>query len=308
MKIFVREGQFFADGFALRRSFRMNEGDRRMISFLSDKGCGYAVISLERGELLIKGDTIEAIYWKEGVELRPRPYSLITRAIKEFSPGELLFRIECTCASRCTISVSGAASGRWECVIPIHSPSIRLIEGQRIPIAEISAYCDEGQYLAMIALSDREAKMLLEDRGESIHCHGNEVKVRRALHDSRERMITTLYLWQGEGFQSSREIICAKEHTFIREEMGRHLLECVLARDENSALELLSPELSDAKMIFDYFGEITSVTSPLMTISPTAVAAIRIHEGRKTASVYDFDFDADGRISNVRCSSDESDA
>ena len=307
MKIFVSGGQFFADGFAVRRAFTLEEGEERLLSFLSDEGCGCALIKVQEGELLLGNASLMAITWAEGVELRPAPRSvhLSERVIKEITSGEDAFKAECRESPCSLITISGAAEAKWQTMVPIASPRLNVIEGQREKILEIRAECAEGEYLAMVALAKGSARLLLEDYGKSVLCRGNEVTVCKKYRDLAGREATVTHLWQGNGFKTSCKVICANAPACIREEMGRLLIESVIAKDEESLKTLLCPEIADANALFDFFKGVYAVEKPLRCVSPTAVAALR-REGSKTiATVYDFDFAPDGKIENIRCPQEE---
>ena len=238
---------------------------------------------------------VSCVYRKEGAELRPsvippRPARL---AVEDYY-------VECVTHPCSLIRVGGRTTWEKPTALPLLAPTLRSIEGQREKLVEIDAQCAVGQYIAMISLSDSGAELLLEDCGDSVLCHGNEVTVKRRYLDLRGRSVTTRHLWQGTRFESSREIAYSRETSFRPEEMGRELLEGVIAEDP-SFTELLSPDMADAKMICDYFGNVTEVTSPLSPTSPTAVTAIIKKANALVASTYDFDFDEKGRIENIRC-------
>ena len=164
----------------------------------------------------------------------------------------------------------------------------------------IDAACEAGEYVAMIALPENGARLLLESRGERILCEGNEVRIERTYADLLSRRVTERYLWRGDRFECSREIVCAKEHIFMREEMGRALLEAAMAKDESAISALLSPEIGNVAAILDYFGEILSVRPDLPSNSSTAATAVTRDDEGLIATTYDFDFDGNGRISNIR--------
>ena len=298
MKITVSGGQFFADGFALRGAFCMEEGERRLLSYLSNEGCGCAEATVKNGKLLLNG-SVEVIRRKGQAELRPAPCPRLERAFAEASKGDARFFAECVTAPRSLLRVWGDAIGEWKTKAPIFAPSLSVIEGQKQCIVELSAKCAAGEYIAMIALEKGNAQLLLEDYGETVTCRGNEVTVVSRYRDLRARTVNTTYLWQGEGFRPSRTVVCAKDHPFIREVMGRLLVESVIARDEDAMRELLSPEAMDMEAIFDYFGEVTEVM-PCSAPGDTAVAVLK-REGEELLYVtYDFDFDAAGKIENIR--------
>ena len=303
MKIIVSGGQFFADGFALRRAFTLEEGESRFISYLWARGCGCARLRLLGGRLTVTEGAIGLVQWKKGAELFPLPLAPASpeRREKEFTVESERFRVMCLCGNPSEIRFSGAIEGRHEASTAFFNPTISLLGGQHEAILDIHAVTAEGDYLALFAVRKGAFRLLLEESGESISCIGNEVTVTKSLADLCSRRIVSRYLWRGEAFSCSREITCAKEHSFIREEMGRSLLEAVLAGDRDGIAGLLSPEIANADAILDYFGEIIAVRPALFEESRTAVAALRKRGNDLFATVYDFDFDGRGRISNIRC-------
>lgn len=301
MNIFVRDGQFFADGFSVRHSFLLSEGESRLISYIAKEGAGAAYITLKKGSLTVDGEGLVVISRREGAELRPLPTRFAERDRLEVTAEGTLYCVECRGGERSRLAVSEGAVWEHFTSLPLSHPSLRLIEGQRESIVELTASCRAGRYLAMISLSAGKVKLLLEEVGESILCRGNEVRVKRTLSDRRERVVESVFTWQGAGFALSREIRYTREIAITREEMGRELLECVIARDDRALLSLLSPEIRRAEAIYDYFGEVLSVESPLTPLSPTAVTAILRRNGRYIAANYDFDYDDAGLIENIRC-------
>ncbi len=304
MKIMVSGGQFFADGFALRRAFTLEEGESRLISYLSNGGCGCATVGVENGEVTCDG-ALTVIEWKAGWELRPAPLPCGNAvAAIDVRSSENVFRVECRplCGQ---IRVTGAASAVWKAKTPFSRPVLTLIDGQKNKIVEITAEHADGKYIAMISLSRGEARLLLEDHGESITCQGNEVIVKKRFRDLCEREVTATYLWGGESFSVSREIILHSRPTPNENNVGRLLLESVIARDGKALCSLLSPDVADENAVFDYFGEVFSVEDPPYGAVKSAVAALT-RKGEKTVGViYDFDLDGEGRICNVRCLDDE---
>ena len=300
VNIFVRDGQFFADGFSLRRSFSLSEGESRLISYIAKGGAGVATVGVSEGILTVEGEGLIVINHKEGAELRPILMSAPERDLIEVTAEGTLYRVECYGGKRSKIAVSKGAVWTHLPLLPLCNPSLRLIEGQRESIVELTASCPAGRYLAMISLSKGVVKLLLEEVGESILCRGNEVKVRRTLSDRRGRSIESVYTWEGAGFSLSRDIRYTREIAIPREETGRELLECVIARDDAALSAILSPEIGDPRALYDYFGEILSVETPLFPVSPGAVTAILRRDGRYIAATYDFDYDERGLVENIR--------
>ena len=303
MKIIVRKGQFFADGFAVRHSFLLEEGERRLISYIGEGVCGCARLSLKEGKPIAEEGSLDILLWKEGAELLPPPPfpARPLRRIKTISVGNGQVTATCLCGAPSEIILSGVIAMRHRTKLPLFEAEISPLQGQREAILCLRGKTAEGEYLALFALGGSGAKLLLEEAGDRILCEGNEVTVERAYHDLRERKSTLRYLWQGETFSSSREIVCTKDHTFLREECGRLLLEAVLAKDEREIKNLLSPEIADPRGILDYFGEIDGVRPSPFSESPTAYATVRRQGPILRATLYDFDLDHEGKIANVRC-------
>ena len=299
MKIYVRDGQFFADGFAVRRAFSLSEGEERYLSYVAEGGCGCTTITLRDGILRSDGGGIEVILRGEDAEIRPLPYPTIPTVRRlNITKGEELYRIECRAAARSSILITGSAEEEWHTRTMLLSPAIRQIDGQRDAIVEVTADCPEGRYLLLFSLTKGNARILLEECGESVICRGNEVTVRRTLSDLRRREITSHYTWKGEGFICSREVLCGREVMVGRENIGRLLLESAIAEDLPAMRDLLSPE-NEAETVLAYFGEIIAV-DPLPPDPPTAVTVIAKREGQKRYVTYDFDVDGRGRIENIR--------
>lgn len=300
MRIFVSGGQFFVEGFAVRRSFHLDEGERRLISYVAEGGCGCAEATVKEGKLLLDGTSLEVIRRKEQAELRPAPRPRLEKVTQRVFEGDARYFAECVTAPRALLHVWGDAKGIWRLKVPVSAPCLSVIEGQKQSIVELTAECAAGKYIAMVALGRGHAKLLLEDYGETVTCRGNEVTVVRRYNDLRARTVTVTYLWQGDGFLPSRNVVCTKDHPLIRERMGRLLIESVIAGDEESMRELLSPEAMDAEAMEEFLGEVTEVL-PCSAPSETAVAVLK-KEGEDLIGVtYDFDFDKAGRIENVRC-------
>ena len=298
MKIYVRNGQFFADGFAVRRAFSLAEGEERYLSYVAEGGCGCTTVALREGALITEG-SVEVILRGEDAEIRPLSCAAISTVRRmTLTKGKESYYIECRAAGCSMIRITGSAEAEWQTRTPLLSPAIRSIDGQRDTIVEVTADCPEGRYLLLFSLTKGNAKLLLEECGESVICHGNEVTVRRSLPDLRGREITIRYVWKGEGFTSSREVVCTRDLP-VGENIGRLLLESVIAGDLLSLRELLSPE-NDVETVLAYFGEICSVEPPLSPDHTTAVTVIARREGRKVYVTYDFDLDPSGRVENIR--------
>ena len=302
MKLYAEGGQFFADGFAVRNSFSLEEGESRCLSYLSEVGCGAAKLTIKQGELIVQEGSVGVIYGRDYVRLFPlpvlRPWE--RRAEKEFSTRMGKVRVSLFAGEPSLLLVSGAFSFKYTPRYALCAPKITLIEGQRFPILRVDAFCRAGDYVALLALREEGVTLLLEECGECVTCEGNEIRVERSYADALSRKTTSRYLWKGNGFECSREIVCAKEHIFIREEMGRALLEAVMAKDEKGIDDLLSPEINDPAAMIAYFGDLVALRPALDANSDTAVIAVKREGNRLVATTYDFEFDEYGRIGNVR--------
>ena len=301
MKLYAEGGQFFADGFAVRNSFSLEEGESRCLSYLSEVGCGAAKLTIKQGVLFVQG-SVGVIHGRDYALLFPlpvlRPWE--RRAEKEFSTRMGKVCVSLSAGEPSLLLVSGAFSFKHTPRYALCAPKITLIEGQRVPILRIDAFCDAGEYVALLALREEGIDLLLEECGECVVCEGNEIRVERSYADALLRKATTRYLWKGNGFECSREIVCAKEHIFIREEMGRALLEAVMAKDEKGIGALLSSEIDDPAAMIAYFGDLVALRPALDADKDTAVIAVKREGKRLVAITYDFEFDEDGRIGNVR--------
>lgn len=306
MKIEVSGGQFFADGFAVRGSFVLAEGESRTISCISERGCGCATIRLSEGVPILSEGGIEAICTKEGWDLLPAPMRRVGKPReKRFEAGGRSFFVRCMPGDPSEILISAESEFHHRTVTPLTSPEITLLSGQRDPIVDLRADCEEGRYIALFALGQNGTRLLLENYGDEVDGEGNEVTVRRALPDLLGREITTRYLWRGDRFEHTRTIRYTREPSRRREETGRFLLEAVLARDEEEILRLLSPELASPATLFDYFGEILRLRPAPPSAGPTAYALVKREGEIKVCVTYDFDLDTEGRIANICCLEEE---
>ena len=299
MRITVSGGQFFADGFAVRNAFEMKEGQRRLLSYLCEEGCGCATLSLSDGRLVTEKGTVGMIRWKNGTELYPAPLcEERVEEFREFSNGGNPIRVTCLSGRRSAILLSGGVTLRHEAATPFRAPTLSLMEGQQEALLYLRAGTDRGEYVILFSLAETP-RVLLERYGDEITCTGNEVTVICNLGDLRARRITERCLWNGQTCDCSREIVCTKDHPLIREEAGRLLLEAVLAEDEEEIRKLLSPSIRDAKAILRFFDKITQVRPVPRGGSPTAIAAVHRKGEELTGVTYDFEFDADGLIENI---------
>jgi len=301
VKIYTSGGQFFADGFAIRRSFSLEEGESRLVSYVSGTGCGAATLTAERGELLVYG-RIGVIRWQWGAELFPLPTLRPWEERAELDIPDLSEPAHACvrCGVLDEIVITGAVRYTHALACPIYAPKLSLIAGQRAPIVRLDAACEEGAYVAFFSLVDGRVNRLLEGYGDSVLCEGNEVRIERSYRDMLSRRATLRYLWQGDRFECSREIVCANEHTFIREEKGRALLEAAMARDQSGVASLLSPEIGDVDALLEYFGEILMVRPALGSDSPTAAATVTRGSKGLVATTYEFEFDEKDRIINLK--------
>ena len=301
MKITIGNGQFFADGFAIRRSFTPEEGETRLISYVSEVGCGAAIIRVTDGDLSTEG-RIGVIRWSWGAELYPlpclRPWEDTAETTVTVGAGKATITVRG--GDPALIRVTGAHSYEHVPARGIYAPRISLIEGQRFPILRIDAKCDVGEYLSMLALREGGCAPLLEEVGDRILSEGNLVRIERQYEDTLRRHATTEYLWRGDRFDRSAEIRYEAPRDLIREERGFALLEAVAARDIEGIEALLAPEIRDAEGILGYFGEVIAVRPATGTDSPTAAATITRDDKGLRGRIYDFDFDESGRIRNVR--------
>jgi len=307
MKIKVNGGQFFAEGFPIRKGFTIKEGGSMLLSCLSPQGTGCARMQLLGGEVTLEEGGIEFLRWQGGGELRPAPHCGLHPTLKRQTFSEKNFFLEVSARTICRteLSLEGKSSLRHECPLPLSDPSFEIITGQRERILSVRAACFGGEYIAFFSLGEKGYRLLLEDYGDEVICLGNEVTVTKECSDLKKRQIISHHLWRGDHFDCSREYVCANVQSFIKEQSGRLLLEALLAADEQDALSYLAPDLKDLPALRRYFGSYQAVRAPLFEASPTAVAIERREEGVLRALLYDFDFDSQGMIRNIRCAEEE---
>jgi len=292
MRIKVRDGQFFVNGYPVRSEFNLQEGEERRLSYIAKRGAGYAVLRIRDGELISEGE-IGWIKWGNGVELYP--FETPMEYVQECNVSErsVLLRIgkDVHVNNFCYVPKS-----------PLHSPYARYLGGQRTPLLRIDASTGAGSYLAVLSIAEEQTALLLEVNGDTVETQSNDVIVTKTLHDLRLRTIKDTYRWQGNGFeQISHNIECSYDHTFIREQYGRLLLEAVCARDEKEIRALLSEDLAqNIDALYAYFGEAECVREPLFTASPTAVALQKKTSNGRAAVTYDFSFEGNS-ITNIIC-------
>lgn len=298
MRIKVRDGQFFVEGYPVRREFSLREGEERKVAYIGARGAGCLLFSLQEGALKIKGE-IGLTRWGENAEIYPLAGG--EAFLSEFETG----KGKCRLFLGGEIRLSGAYSLSYEPLAPLSSLQAELLSGQRSPILLLRGESGEEKYLAVISLEDSASKVLLEVLGESIETVGNEITVVRQLSDLRGRRVTSRYTWRGAFFENtSHTCECTYAHPFIREDAGRLLLEAVKAKDNEEIRRLLSTEFAeDIETVYEYFGEIDRIRKPLFTSSETAVAIEKKTSNGKVAITYDFSFE-DNKIVNIYSSED----
>ena len=297
MKVQVGGGQFFLNGYPVKERFTLQEGESRLLSYISDRGAGCGKIRAESGRLSVSG-SLGVIRWGENAEIYPAPE--VYPSVNSYTVGKDSF----TVYVGTRLLVRGDYTLTHLPKTPLSFPTVRLLEGQRTPMAEILADCAEGHYLAVLSLDKRASKVLLEVSGESVTTEGNEVCVLSRLEDIRCRRVTSRYLWRGSYFEESyHNVECTNAHPFIREECGRLLLEAVAARDEGEISRLVTSDIGDPAALYEYFGDILVVRTPLFTSSPTAVAVQKNTPNGVVAILYDFAFEGD-KIKNIICLED----
>lgn len=305
MRFIVSGGQFFADGFAVRRSFLLSEGESRLLSYISAEGCGCSALRIENGMPFLSGEGIEAIRVRGDWELFPSPTTREKRCSeKSFSLGNKLLLVRCLSGNPSEI-VFGNGKFRHRAMRSLTCPLFSLLTGQRESIVVLRAHCADGNYIALFAVGEKGVRLLLEDCGEEVKEEGNEVTVRRTLPDLLGREITSAYLWRGDSFSLSRRIEYTKEHVARREEAGRLLIEAVIAKDEEAIRTLLSPDLNDPTAILDYFGEVLLFRPAPRSEGKEAWEVVKQEGEIKVAVTYLFELDAQGLIANVRCLDEE---
>lgn len=300
MRIKVSGGQFFADGFAVRKSFEIREGEERLLSCISEAGTGCATLRMRGEAEIVRGAGIELVRRRHGVEVRPAPRRERSVWRRTFREGGSFLQVLLVTGERPFLRIEGAATYEREIPFPLADPTCEFITGQREKILEIRATSERMEYISFLAVTAGGATLLLEEVGEKITCVGNEVTVVRTFPDLRGRKRINRYLWRGEAFESSREYLCANAQSFIREEAGRLLLEAVIAGDEEDTKTLLSPDLTSFAALRSYFGEPIALLPPGADDPPTALLAEYREKECVREVLYDFDFDSEGKITNIR--------
>ncbi|HCU55732.1 MAG TPA: hypothetical protein DIC18_00175 [Clostridiales bacterium] len=307
VRIKVSNGQFFADGFAVREYFELKEQRSRVISFLSPQGCGAATLSLQGGKVRMESGKVGLIEWANGAELFPvAGYGEGKSETRNFSHNGKSIAVRCVSGTPSEVVFLGETRQKFALLCPVYEPEVTLLSGQREAVLNLRARCEKGEYIALFSAGTSGAKLLMEACGEEVICEGNEVTIHTLLSDLLGRKVTSRYLWNGDGFTCSREIVCTKEHTFLREEATRLLLEAVFARDKERLNALLAPAVRDARAVLDYFGVIKEVRPAFFANSPTAMGVVRQEGERLIATAYDVDLNEEGLIENIRCLDDES--
>ena len=288
MQIKVSGGQFFVNGYPVKRGFTLEENEERTISYIAERGAGCARLSLTDGKLSVEGE-IGRVDWKGGVELYPLEDAPVFAAECDVQGEKVLVRFGRE------LTVGGF---RYEPILPLYAPSAQYLGGQRLPLLKVQGQTSAGDYLAILSLRRGAECVLLEGYGE-ITANGNEVTVTRQTGDLRGRKISDVYLWQGESFaRTTHTCECAYTGAYPREMRGRLLLEAVMAEDEADVRMLTTAELSDLQALKAYFGDIERVREPLFPASPTAASIQKRTPNGRVAVTYDFSFEGD-KIENI---------
>lgn len=297
MEIRVFDGQFFIDGFPVRRGFKL-QGEKKILSYISRTGACASPIEERGGDLLFEEGAFRAIYWKQGVELRP-PFRLAPppKRIALTCYGQPL-SLEITEGESGSISIEGNSTSIFFPKYAITNARAEILSGQSTAVLDLRAKAREGEYVALFSLTSEGAKLLLEGCGE-IRTSGNDVLLKEPLGGARERVRTSRWFWQGASFAlTSRSFERGASPAFTEREGGRLLLEAVAAEDDEDILSYLAPEIADAGEIKRYFGAIGEIRSPLFPSSETAIAVQKRRGGKTFALTYDFTFEG-GKIANI---------
>ena len=299
MEIRVFGGQFFIDGFPVRRGFKL-ENEKKLLSYIAPNGSGCAPIEEKDGEIRFEKGEFRAIFWKRGIEiLPPAPRSGLPKTIELVAFGQPV-RLEISEGKNPSIAIEGSARTEFFPSCALQGARAEIISGQSAAILDFRAKTDSGDYIALFALAREGAKLLLEGAGE-IETKGNDVRIKERLSDARERIRTSHYFWQGASFAlTSRAFERGANPVFNERNAGRLLLEAVKADDKEDILSYLSTEIADAEEIKRYFGAFDRIRDPLFTSSETAIAAEKRLPDRTVAITYDFSFEG-GKIQNILC-------
>lgn len=295
MEVRVFDGQFFIDGFPVRRGFRL-QGERKLLSYIAKDDAGCFPIEEKDGEILFEEGAADAVYWKSGIEIRP-PVRFKTPAKRETLTAngqsvEVLIRE----GKGSSVSIEGSFAIRLK--HEIADARAEILGGQSAPILNLRAKANGGDYIALIAMPREGAKLLLEGAGE-IETSGNDVLIKEPLSDERKRVRTSRYFWQGASFAlTSRTFERGATPVFNEKNAGRLLLEAVAADDSEDILSYLAPEIADEKEIERYFGSFDIIRAPLFSPSQTAVAVQKRLPDRTACVTYDFSFEG-GKITNI---------
>ncbi|MBP5405260.1 MAG: hypothetical protein J6Y74_04875 [Clostridia bacterium] len=298
MRIKVRDGQFFVEGYPVKREFSLAEGEERKVAYIGAQEAGFLLFRLREGVLDVKGE-IGLTRWGKNAEIYPPKRG--ERFLSEFETG----KGKCRLFLGGEIRLEGAYSLSYAPLAPLLTLQAELLSGQRAPILLLRGESESEKYLSVLSLEAGASKVLLEVLGESIETVGNEITVVRLLPDLRRRRITSRYVWRGATFEKTSHICeCTYAHPFIREDAGRLLLEAVSARDYEELRRLLSTEFAeDLETVYDYFGKIDRIRKPLFTSSETAVAIEKKTPNGNVAITYDFSFEGN-KIVNIDSSED----
>ena len=117
MRIKVSGGQFFADGFPIRKGFELQDGREKTLSCLSDKGAGCALLRVAGGIASLTGGGIELVRWKQGAALRPLPKREEIVRRRSFSERGFFLQVALRAGRRSSIAIAGAAT--YEREIPL---------------------------------------------------------------------------------------------------------------------------------------------------------------------------------------------
>lgn len=298
MRIKVRDGQFFVDGYPVKREFSLAEGEERKVAYIGARSAGFLLFRLQEGALEREGE-IGLTRWGENAEIYPPADP--ERFLSEFET----VKGKCRLFLGGEICLRGAYSLSYEPLAPLCSLQAELLSGQRSPILLLRGESKGEKYLSVLSLEAGASKVLLEVLGENIETVGNEITVVRRLSDLRKRRVTSRYTWRGATFEKTYHICeCTYAHPFIREDAGRLLLEAVKAKDDEELRRLLSTEFAeDLETVYEYFGRFDRIRKPLFTSSETAVAIEKKTSNGKVAVTYDFSFEGN-KIVNIYSSED----
>ncbi|MCR4725989.1 MAG: hypothetical protein K5753_02070 [Clostridia bacterium] len=299
MEVLVFDGQFFIDGFPVRRGFKI-ENEKKLLSYIARSGAGCAPIEEIGGEIRFEKGAFRAIYWKKGVEIRPPVRRIASPKVIELSTYGQPIRVEIREGANGSIAIESSARTEFFPSRDLTNARAEILSGQSAAILDLRAKTEIGDYIALFALTREGAKLLLEGAGE-IETKGNDVTIKERLFDARDRTRISRYFWQGASFAlTERTFERGASPVFGERNAGRLLLEAALAGDEEDILSYLSPEIANAEEIKRYFGAFDKIRDPLFTSSETAIAVQKRLPDRTVSITYDFTFDG-GKIQNILC-------